>query len=135
LIYSGQEEPVLEPVNFFAKDTINFKRLERANFYKTLLNLRKNNPALAAYASFKKLRTNNDKALYAFERENEGSKVLVILNLSKDAQEFTWQDQPSQKEWYNIFNHVKEPVDKGFGIEPWGYVVYTSESDAGTTTK
>ena len=40
-------------------------------------------------------------------------------------QEFSWQDQPSQKEWYNVFNFTKEPVDKGFGIEPWGYVVYT----------
>lgn len=124
LIYSGQEVPVLEPINFFAKDTIHFNKLERANFYKTLLTLRRENSALAVDASFKKLRTDNDAAIYAFEREKGGNKVLVILNLSKDAREFTWKDQPSAKEWSNIFSGSKEPVETGFGIEPWGYVVY-----------
>jgi glycosidase len=88
------------------------------------LTLRKNNPALAANASFKKLATNNDNAIYAFEREKNGSKILVIVNLSKKAQQFTWKDQPSEKEWNNVFAGNKEPVDKGFGIEPWGYAVY-----------
>ena len=124
LIYSGQEEPVLEPISFFAKDTITFNRLERGNFYKTLLQLRRNNPALSANAGFKKLRTSNDAAIYAFEREKEGNKVLVILNLGKAPQEFTWQDQPSAREWNNIFSGTIEPLDKGFGIEPWGYAVY-----------
>ncbi|MDB5205890.1 MAG: hypothetical protein JWR72_965 [Flavisolibacter sp.] len=124
LIYSGQEEPVLDSVSFFYKDTISFTKLARANFYKTLLNLRKNNPALAANASFKKLRTSNDAAIYAFERENGGNKILVVLNLSKTPQEFTWKDQPSEQSWNNIFLMNKEPVDKGFAIEPWGYVVY-----------
>jgi glycosidase len=124
LIYSGQEEPFLDSVSFFYKDTIAFGKFERANFYKTLLNLRKSNPALAADASFKKLRTSNDAVIYAFERGSGSNKVLVILNLSKTAQEFTWIDQPSQKEWSNIFLMNIEPVDKGFGIEPWGYAVY-----------
>jgi glycosidase len=89
--------------------------------------LRNNNPALAATASFRKLRTNNDAAMYAFERESRGHKVLVVLNLSKTAQNFTWQDQPSEKEWNNVFAGNREPVDKGFGIEPWGYAVYTNK--------
>jgi alpha-amylase len=124
LIYSGQEEPVLDSISFFYKDTIDFTRLQRADFYKTLLNLRKNNSALAANASFKKLTTNNDSALYTFEREKNGDKILVILNLSKTAQQLSWKDQPSEKEWNNVFAGNKEPVDKGFGIEPWGYAVY-----------
>ena len=124
LIYSGQEEPFLDSVSFFYKDTITFSKLRRANFYKTLLNLRKNDPALAADASFKKLHTNHDEAIYAFEREKNGNKILVVLNLSKKPQHFTWKDQPSEKEWNNIFLYNNEPVDKGFGIEPWGYAVY-----------
>jgi alpha-amylase len=124
LIYSGQEEPFLDSISFFYKDTITFSKFGRANFYKTLLNLRKNNSALAANASFKKLATNNDAALYAFEREKDGNKVLVILNLSKQAQQLSWKTQPSDKEWNNVFAGNKEPVDKGFGIEPWGYAVY-----------
>jgi len=50
--------------------------------------------------------------------------VLVMLNLDKQPQEFTWVDQPSAKEWNNVFAGIREPVDKGFNIEPWGYVVY-----------
>ena len=122
LIYSGQEVPVLDSLSFFYKDTIDFNKLERANFYKTLLNLRKTNPALAANASFKKLSTSNDDPIYAFEREKDGNKVLVVVNLSKTPQEFTWKDQPSEKEWNNIFLMNKEPVLTA--IEPWGYVVY-----------
>ena len=124
LIYSGQEEPVLDSVSFFYKDTISFSKYQRAPFYKTLLNSRKSNPALAANASFKKLRTSNDAAIYAFEREKDGNKALVVLNLSKAPVNFTWIDQPSEKEWNNTFKGDKEPVDKGFGIEPWGYAVY-----------
>lgn len=127
LIYSGQEEPVLDSISFFYKDTISFAKLGRAAFYKTLLNLRQTNPALAANASFKKLKTSNDAAVYAFEREAGGNKVLVVLNLSKAAQKFTWQDQPSEKEWNNVFAGNKEPVEKGFGIEPWGYAVYVNK--------
>jgi glycosidase len=122
LIYSGQEVPVLDSLSFFYKDTISFEKLGRANFYKTLLTLRRNNAALAADASFKKLRTSNDAAIYAFEREKSGAKVLVVLNLSKTPQEFTWKDEPSEKEWSNIFLMNKEPVLKS--IEPWGYAVY-----------
>jgi alpha-amylase len=124
LIYSGQEEPFLDSLRFFYKDTIAFGKFERANFYKTLLQLRRNNPALAANASFKRLSTSNDAAIYAYEREKDGNKVLVVLNLSAQPQEFKWASTPSANEWNNVFGGVKEPVGNGFGIEPWGYVVY-----------
>jgi alpha-amylase len=124
LIYSGQEEPFLDSISFFYKDTIAFGKYARSAFYKTLLNLRKTNRALAANASFRKLRTSNDAALYAFEREQAGDRVLVVLNLNKAPQRFTWVDQPSAKDWDNVFAGNRESVDKGFGIEPWGYAVY-----------
>lgn len=125
LIYSGQEEPVLEAIPFFSKDTIEFKELERAGFYKTLLHLRKDNPALSANASFKKLKTSNDRAVYAFEREKDGNKVLVILNLSKTPQEFTWVDKPSfSGNATNIFQGKAEDISSTTALQPWGYVVY-----------
>lgn len=124
LIYSGQEEPVLDSISFFYKDTISFSRLERAAFYKTLLHLRKNNKALSANASFKKLHTDNDQAMYVFEREKEGHKVLVLLNLSNTSLIFKWNGQPSAAEWTNVFSGAKEPVMKITGMEPWGYAVY-----------
>jgi alpha-amylase len=124
LIYSGQEEPFLDSISFFYKDTISFSKFERGNFYKTLLHLRKNNSALAANASFKKLATSNDAAIYAFERENNGNKVLVILNLTDSRQEFTWKDQPSAKQWTNVFGKHNEELASPYGIDSWGYAVY-----------
>jgi glycosidase len=85
LIYSGQEEPYLDSISFFYKDTITFGKYGRADFYKTLLELRNSNAALAGNASFTKIKTNNDAAVYAYLRQNGTKKVLVILNLSNKA--------------------------------------------------
>lgn len=125
LIYSGQEEPYLDSLSFFYKDTIPFKNYSRAKFYKTLLELRKNNPALAANASFKKVNVGDDKALYAYTREGGGKKVFVILNLSSKEQTIKVTDASLYGEPYNVFMGTKEPLnDTDWKIEPWGYVVY-----------
>jgi len=79
LVYSGQEEPFLDSLSFFYKDTISFKNYGRAKFYKTLLELRKNNPALASNATFKKVPAGDEKALYAYVREADGKKFLSSL--------------------------------------------------------
>lgn len=125
LIYGGQEEPVLRALEFFEKDPIVFEKFERAKFYKTLLNLRKKNPALAADASFKKIDVGDDKALYAYVRQNAGSKILVILNLSATEQTVMVKDKSLWGKPYNVFMGMNEPL-KGneWKIEPWGYVVY-----------
>jgi glycosidase len=124
LIYSGQEEPLRDSLSFFYKDSIEWKNFERASFYKTLLQLRAKNPALAANASFKKLKTGNDNALYCYEREKDGNKVLVVLNLSNRMQQLIWKESnPSENNWVNVFSGEKEqPV--GFSLGPWGYGVY-----------
>ena len=126
LIYSGQEEPVLKPLEFFEKDPISFNKFQRAAFYKTLLNLRKINPALAADASFKKINAGDDKSLYAFTREKNGNKVLVILNLTATQQAVTVTDKKLWGKPYNVFMGNTEILNgRQWMIEPWGYVVYT----------
>ena len=83
LIYSGQEEPFLDSISFFYKDTITFHKYARAKFYSNLVTFKKNNNALAANASFKKLHTSNDENVYAFERISGNDKIIVIVNLIK----------------------------------------------------
>jgi glycosidase len=125
LIYSGQEEPVLRALRFFDKDTIKFKNYARAKFYKTLLDLRKNNVALAANASFRKIHAGDDNAVYAYVREKAGKKILVILNLSAKEQAITIKEKSLLGKPYNVFMYNKEPLtSKPWNIEPWGYVVY-----------
>lgn len=125
LIYSGQEEPVLRPLKFFDKDPISFGKYGRTKFYTTLLALRKRNPALAADASFRKVRVGDDRAVYAYVREKAGHKVLVILNLSAQTQTITVKEPGLQGQPYNLFMYTTEPLtSQPWQIEPWGYVVY-----------
>jgi len=125
LIYSGQEEPVLRSLSFFEKDTIQFQNLGRAAFYKTLLQLRKTFPPLAANSSFRKINTGNEKAVYAFVREANGKKLFVVLNLSKKVQTIKIADNTLFGSPINIFNRGHESVsDQPSQLKPWGYAVY-----------
>jgi len=125
LIYSGQEEPVLDSISFFYKDTIHFKNFGREKFYKTLLTLRQSDLALAADASFKKLIVGNDKAVYSFVREANGKKILVITNLSSKEQSIKINEGSLYGNPYNLFMGRNETLDgHEWKLEPWGYVVY-----------
>jgi alpha-amylase len=125
LVYSGQEEPVLKAIEFFEKDPMSFQKLERAGFYKKLLELRKNNAALAADASFNKVNAGDANAVYAYKREKDNQKIFVILNLSKTEQTIKVTDKDLQGNPYNVFMGTAEPLtDKEWKLQPWGYVVY-----------
>jgi alpha-amylase len=125
LIYSGQEEPVLRPLQFFEKDPIEFGKYGRAKFYKTLLELRKNNPALSADASFKKTDAGDKSAVYAYVRQKGNNKILVILNLSDKEQTITVHNKTLHGNPFNVFMGKPEPLtDKSWKMEPWGYAVY-----------
>jgi hypothetical protein len=125
LIYSGQEEPVLRALEFFEKDPIVFKNFQREKFYTTLLHLRKRNGALSANASFKKVLIGDEKAIYAYIRENGSQKVLVILNFSGSEQSISINDKSLTGKAYNVFEE-KETVLSATErkIKPWGYEVY-----------
>ncbi|WP_210487781.1 alpha-amylase family glycosyl hydrolase [Rufibacter aurantiacus] len=129
LIYGGQEEPVLRALKFFDKDPMAFGKLQRASFYKTLLNLRKRNAALSADASFRKVSAGDEKAVYAFVREKGNKKVLVILNLSGTPQPITIKEKSLIGSAYNVFKGAKEPLSsKKWNMQPWGYAVYEYNS-------
>jgi hypothetical protein len=129
LIYSGQEEPILRAIPFFEKDSLSFKNLKRAKFYKTLLALRKRSVALSADASFRKVKVGNDQALYAYVREKNHQKVLVVLNLSSGEQPVTISEKALWGNPNNVFAGSKEKLDgTKWMIEPWGYAVYEYSS-------
>ncbi len=127
LIYDGQEISNKKRLKFFVKDSIQWTgKYAMAPFYKTMLHLRKTNVALAADASYKKLVTANDNAIFAYVREKAGHKVAVILNLSNQPQSFTIKDKSIYGQPLNVFLSQKEKVSSThvFSIEPWGFIVY-----------
>ncbi|MDB5211439.1 MAG: alpha-amylase [Sediminibacterium sp.] len=127
LVYSGQEEPVLRAIQFFEKDPMGFGKYERAPFYKKLLELHSGSAALSPDASFTRLHTNMDDKIYAYAREKDGKKVVVILNLSNAPQSFTITDNAMIKGApTEIFAGAIHPIqaDTQFKLAGWGYLVY-----------
>jgi len=88
--------------------------------------LRHSNDALNYDATYKRLNSSNNNAVYAYVREKAGKKVVVILNFSKQEQKFSIDDAVINGEPYNVFMAVNEKIDTKhtFNIEPWGYIVY-----------
>ncbi len=126
LIYNGQEVPNKKRLKFFVRDPIAWNKYEMAPFYDTLLHLREHNPALAADASYKKLTTANDEAVFAFVRVKGKHKVAVILNLSNQPQQFTINENEIYGSVKNVFTGAKEKLAENhvYSTEPWGYEVF-----------
>lgn len=126
LIYGGQEEPFLDSLKFFTKDTIIFGKFKRADFYRRLLALRKSNPALAPNAAYKKLPSGKDEAIFAFVRQQGAKRVLVIANLSGKAQSFKLNHPEIIGMAKNIFNDKTESLksNQPMSLKAWGYAVY-----------
>jgi alpha-amylase len=127
LIYNGQEDLNKKRLKFFIKDTIAWDgKNEMAPFYKTMLGLRKSNPALAANASYKRLASSADTSVFAYQREMDGHKVLVVLNLSKQPQKFKISDDSINGDPLNVFSAAKEKLNASqeFNLQPWGFLLY-----------
>lgn len=126
LIYSGQEEPVSDSISFFYKNPIHFGKYQRAAFYKTLLDLRKRNAALAANAGFTRLSSSMDNNIYAFLRYNKSDKILVVTNLSNSAQTFSIGNASISGKAVNVFDNTSVNISSGADMQlpAWGYAVY-----------
>lgn len=124
LIYSGQEEPVLDSISFFYKNPIQFRKFERAIFYKTLLNLRTANPALAVNANFTKITTDKDKSVYAYTRQSGNDKIFVLLNLSKNKIDVNIKDSSIVGDATNVFTGLPTSITATHHLEPWAFRVY-----------
>ena len=131
LIYSGQELPNMKRLKFFEKDVIEWNgKYLLQDFYKTLIDLRKNNIALRAGVSNAKtflLHTNHENNILAYLRKNGEKEVLVFLNLSKEPLKFTITENMLSGMYKNIFsgNTTMDLTGKtAFELKPWEYQVY-----------
>lgn len=88
LIYTGQETGMNRAFEFFEKDKAPQwePRNEYFSFYQTLNNMKHNQPAIAAgNAGGEMVRYATESPdIYAFSREKDGKKVVVITNLGSD---------------------------------------------------
>jgi alpha-amylase len=132
LIYSGQELPNRRRLRFFDKDPIDWNPKPALHaFYKTLLELKKNNPALRTgdpRAETLRLQTDADNFVFAFLRRNGESEVLVLLNLSPaDKPLVQVRDLELKGDFLNVFSNNRRNFsqEKYFALRPWEYQVYS----------
>lgn len=130
MIYSGQELPNMKRLKFFDKDTIEWNGNNLLHdFYKTLLALKTNNPALRAGDSAvvtHMLNTDAPNTILAYLRKNGNSEVLVLLNMSKEKLRFEIKDAAVTGHFANVFSKVDNDftTEKYFEMQPWEYLVY-----------
>lgn len=130
LIYSGQELPNMKRLQFFEKDVIDWKgKYELHGFYKTLLTLRKTNPALRTgdmAATMVRLKTNVENNVIAYLCKNGTREVLVLLNMSKQTVHCKVEDEHVTGNYINVFDKTSNnfTAQKSFDMQPWAYLVY-----------
>ena len=131
LIYSGQEQGLNKRILFFEKDPIDWGTYVRQDFYATLLNLKHRNQALwngEAGGAPVRIQTGNDKKIYAFYREKNGQKVLVILNLSPKTQAVELAGNAFAGSYVNVFKKTQVVLDANakFTLPAWDYLVLSN---------
>ncbi|MDE5419422.1 alpha-amylase [Labilibaculum sp. DW002] len=129
LIYSGQEAGMNKRLKFFEKDEIDWSNETLAPFYKQLLSLKSSNKALQnGIKGGKIVRIPSDKneAVYAFTREAEGNKVIVILNLGKEPVKATLEMDANAGNYacYKDGNKHDLAAKLAVDMKAWEYRVY-----------
>jgi len=128
LIYNGQEECLSKRLEFFVRDPIEWGECELTDFYKSLIQLKKDNEALwnGEFGSqMQKIETSKGNRIFAFTREKGENKIIVFLNLSKTATKIKPQLDDHKGEYYNYFTEesTKLPFNDSINLEPWSYKV------------
>ena len=127
LIYNGQESAFNKRLQFFQKDTIDWGTYAYKDFYKTLINLKKENKAIWNGNGGRPqwIGTNKDSSVVAYARISEQNQVIVIANLSPKKVELTIKNTPADGEFTDIFSNQKVSLKKGItlNLKPWEFIV------------
>jgi 1,4-alpha-glucan branching enzyme len=97
-------------------------------FYRSLLNLYQSQPALSQ-GRFSKIVSNNDAKIYAFTRQRGQNRVLVVVNLSDQAQTATLKGTSLAGNYTDGFSNqsVYLSASPSMNLAPWGYRVYVGQ--------
>jgi alpha-amylase len=134
MLYNGQEDGLSQRLAFFSKDPIQWKNFDKTPFFQKLCDLRHNNRALWSGnhgGKLEKIETNHDDQVYAFTREKEGDRLVVVLNLSKKPCAVTLRpsDLVVSGVYLSVFeaSTVQLTKDMQLNLKPWEYLVLTNK--------
>ena len=128
LIYSGQEVCLNKRLKFFVRDTIKWDTCSMTGYYRNLIALKHKNKALwngDAGGPMIRIKTNKDKAVFAFYREKDANRVIVLLNLTKKGVALKSLDGNLNGEYVDYFggSKITLPLTDSLRLEAWGYKV------------
>ena len=129
LLYNGQEVCLDKRLKFFEKDPIEWEECEMTDFYKELIELKKENKALwnGTYGGpMNKIKTSKDNRIFAFFRGKDDNKTIVFLNLSKNILKIKPGLDRLTGEYTDYFNGetVSIPMTDSLQLEAWDYRVF-----------
>lgn len=129
LVYNGQEAGMDKRLAFFEKDPIEWDDYPMLDFYTRLLQLNRQNKALfngVHGGPLRRLTTTADDHIFAFYREKDGDKVIVLLNLTRTPVVFELSSAQIQGRYIDLFRDVEVLMGdvKPFRFEPWEYAVF-----------
>lgn len=133
MLYNGQEDELTQRLEFFKKDPIVWKNFAKTPFYQKLITLRHQNQALWSGehgGRVVKIPTSADEFVYAFTREKNGDRVIVILNLGKENRPVTLRPPDAALGAYtDLFGNstVQVTRDMQLSLKPWDYLVLTNK--------
>jgi glycosidase len=126
LIYTGQEDSLTRRLKFFDKDAIQWGHYSLENYYKALCKVKKDNPSLwnGEFGGDMQFIDTKNPNILAFTRQKGEKSVLVILNLSNEAQTFFLDKSLASPKLEEIFTHEKADAEKEIFLKAWGYRVF-----------
>jgi glycosidase len=130
LIYNGQETSLDRRLKFFDKDSIDWNKMDLVDFYTKLNHLHQTNPALwngNFGGDVAILTPQEEKNVLVFVRKNEGHKVLVVINLSKERHSLSLKNSFLKGNYSELFTGKSMKIGKSIKLDlkPWEYQVYS----------
>lgn len=131
LVYNGMESSLSKRLKFFERDPIYWGNYGKSDFFETLLTLKHRNKALwngTAGGEATKINTGNDRQVYAFHRQKDTDRVVVIINLSDQPQAIQLAGTAFEGTYTDVFSRqpTELKADMQLTLKPWEYRVMTN---------
>ncbi|HLO92663.1 MAG TPA: alpha-amylase family glycosyl hydrolase [Lentimicrobium sp.] len=128
LVYTGQEAGMNKRLQFFEKDPVEWGDFQKAEFYKTMLDLKKAHKALfngKEGGSWTRIKTDMDDKVFVILREKDNNQVLGIFNLSPKEVTLTMDTENIDFKFNTLFSKEAITIDKDTRVKlpGWSYKV------------
>ncbi|WP_305982981.1 alpha-amylase family glycosyl hydrolase [Roseivirga thermotolerans] len=126
LVYSGQEANNKKRLEFFEKDSIDWSRgYVFSNLYKTLFQLKEDNPALwngEFGGSLEWIETSANESVLAYKRKKGEHEVVVFINIQGQPITLTFEEELGAMR--NVMDNIETVVSGELSLPPNGFKVF-----------